>query len=181
MINIKEHKVAFDKNVIDRFEQQNGFKLPNEYVEFLKEYNGGRPEANIVKLKECEFDSCLISSFFGVNRDDNNHILYQFNILKKRIPGECIPIADVEGGNVICLNLSADRNGYIYLWDHEVELVYGEKITIDNMCFVAKSFTEFLKMIERYNPQNEDLSDYKTLEVYVNPDFLKKIRKEQGT
>lgn len=174
MIDLKKSKVAFDRSIIELFEKNNGFKLPKEYIDFLETYNGGRPEANIVKLKGCEIESFLIDTFLGVNLDNNDDIVYQFNILNKRIPKKCVPIADVEGGNVICMNLSTEKSGYIYLWDHELELLYGERITVDNMYFVAESFTEFLCMIERHNPKNEKLSDYKVLEVYVNPEFLKK-------
>lgn len=181
MINIKKSKVDFDKSAVENFKKQNGFKFPKDYIEFLETYNGGKPEANIVKITGCEIDEFLISRFFGTNPDENVDIVYQFNLLKKRIPRECMPIADVEGGNVLCINLSEKKTGYIYLWDHELELLHGEAITIDNMYFVAKSFSEFLRMIEPYNPQNEDLRGYKVISVKIlDPEFYKKVKQEQG-
>jgi len=179
VIGFTKSKTAFDRNIIKLFEKNNGFKLPKEYIKFLEAYNGGRPEANIVELKGCEIESFSISTFFGTNLDNYNDIVYQFNILNKRIPKECVPIADVEGGNVICMNLSAEKRGYIYLWDHEVELLYGEAITIDNMCFIAESFTSFLSMIEPHSPTTEELREYKVLNVWVNPDFMEKIKQGQ--
>ena len=48
------------------------------------------------------------------------------------------------------------------------------------MYFIAKSFAEFMKMIKPYNPTNEELSEYKVLDVWVNPEFMKKIKKRQN-
>lgn len=181
MIEIKKSKNAFDKAALVNLETEYGFKFPQEYIEFLRTYNGGRPEGNIVKLPECEIESFLIDTFFGVNQDNNNNIVHQFRTLQGRIPKECIPIAYVEGGNVICMNLSSQKYGYIYLWDHELELAYGEAITVDNMYFIAETFTKFLKMIEKHNPQNTDLSGYKVISVKIlDPEFYEKVKQEQN-
>ena len=179
MIAIKKHKAEFDRSALENFEKIE-FKLPKEYVEFLEKYNGGMPEANIVKMKGCEIESFFITTFFGVNLDINNDILSQYDILNKRIPSKCLPIAYVEGGDIVCMNLNTKKYGYIYLWDHDVELLYGDDITVDNMYFIAKSFAEFMKMIKPYNPTNEELSEYKVLDVWVNPEFMKKIKKRQN-
>ena len=177
MIKVMKSKRIFDKKIIEQFEKNNGLRLPKDYIEFLEKYNGGRPETNIVNLKGYKIESFLIATFFGVNLDDNNDIIYQFNILNKRIPKECVPIADVEGGNVICMNLSSEKYGHIYLWDHEMEVLCGERITLDNLYLVAKSFKEFIDMIEQYNPNDEDLSGYEIRSVKIlDPEFYKMVK-----
>lgn len=180
VVSIKKTNRNFDREIFNDIEKQIELKLPLEYIEFLEKYNGGRPENNIVELKGGEIKSFSISIFFGVNLDNNSDFLYHCNLLGKRIPKKCVPIAYVEGGNIVCVNLSADKYGYIYLWDHDVELLYGDDITVDNMYFIAKSFAEFMKMIKPYNPTNEELSEYKVLDVWVNPEFMKKIKKRQN-
>lgn len=180
MIFIKKCDIDFDESILGDFEKRSGLKLPHEYVTFLKRYNGGRPESNNVELKGCELEACSVEAFFGVNLDTTNNIADNYELLKKRIPKECVPIADVSGGNIICINLSKGKNGYIYLWDHDVELLHGENITIDNMYLVAKSFIEFLNMIKKHNPKNSDLSGYKIISVEImDTEFHKRVLEEQ--
>lgn len=182
MIEIRKSKVAYDKDIIELLERNTGLKLPKEYIEFLKVYNGGRPESNIVELRGAKIESISISTFFGSNLENYCDLMWNYNILKRRIPPQCIPIANLEGGNVICVNLTDDDTyEFLYLWDHEEECLYGEEITTDNMYLVAKSFAEFMKMIKPYKPTDEELSGYKVLGLEIlDPEWYEKVKKEQG-
>lgn len=174
MIKIKPSETKFKKSEIKEFENSTGLKFTQEYLVFLGEYNGGKPEANILELNN-DIQSFSITSFFGIGIDANDDIVKQYSLLKKRIPQGCVPIARVEGGNIVCINLSPLKKGQILLWDHEKELLYGEDITIDNLCAVASSFAEFIDKIKPYNIQEQDLSGYKIQEVWIDPDFLKDL------
>ena len=102
-------------------------------------------------------------------------LISQFETYKNRIPNTCIPIGRDAGGNLVCLNLSEDRYGYVYFWDHEEEFNYEEgKITINNLHFIAETFNEFLNSIER-DDIKESEEGYKVKKVWVDPDFLKEL------
>lgn len=76
---------------------------------------------------------------------------------------------------MVCLNLSEDRYGYVYFWDHEEELKYEKgKITINDLYFIAETFNEFLNSIER-DDLKESEEGYKVKKVWVDPDFLKEL------
>lgn len=175
MVSIEASHVQFNKNEINRFEKSSGLKLTKEYYDFLEKYNGGIPDSNNVELNNKVIQSFSITSFFGVGIDDNNDISKQFSRLNKRLPQGCLPIARTEGGNLICINLSQDKYGYIFLWNHETELLNEDTLTIENLLLVANSFVEFLDKVKPYNPDDEDLSGYKVQTVWIDPDFLKEL------
>ncbi|GAE94753.1 hypothetical protein JCM21714_3941 [Gracilibacillus boraciitolerans JCM 21714] len=110
---------------------------------------------------------------FGLGAGDD--LLSQFDIYKKRIPNTCIPIGRDAGGNLVCLNLSKDRYGFVYFWDHEEELNYEEgKITIDDLYLIAETFNGFLSSIER-DDLKASKEGYNVKKVWVDPDFLKEL------
>lgn len=175
MITLNPSNVPYEKHMIEQFEKSTGLQLKKEYLEFLEKYNGGNPESNIVELDNEEIKSFSITTFFGVGIDGINDVIEQFSLLYKRVPKGCLPIARVEGGNIICLNLNIEKNGYVFLWNHETELLYEDDMTIEKLYPVADSFTEFLNKIKPYNPDEQDLSGYKVQEVWIDPDFLKEL------
>jgi hypothetical protein len=175
MVTIKPSDVQYNKDMMKRFETLAGLNLTKEYLDFLVKYNGGISESNIVELNHDEIQSFSITTFFGLGIDENNDIVKQFNLLNKRVPQGCLPIARVEGGKIICINLNSEKNGHIFLWNHETELLYKDDMTIDKLLPVANSFTEFLDKVKPYNPDEQGLSEYNVQEVWIDPDFLKEI------
>lgn len=70
------------------------------------------------------------------------------------MPLNCIPIAEAEGGNLICISLDdSETFGKIYLWEHEImDVDEGEdcKYNIIKMPQLATSFEELLEKIIKY-------------------------------
>ncbi len=172
MITIKPNKDGFKESAIRKFQEKIGLKFTRDYLEFLKKSNGGTPESNIVRLDGQEINSFSITSFFGIETEPANDILSQYVVFGGRIPQGCIPIAYIEGGNLLCLNLNRHKYGYVLLWDHD-----KEEIEADSLPVVAKSFSDFLGKINSYNPSKEELSDYKIQEVWIDPEFMKELEK----
>jgi len=167
MINIIPNKKA-DTEQLEKFIQMLNFKLPEDYVIFLKEYNGGKPEENIVKLDFNESLSFRINSFFGIGTEMYiNDILWNMKILEGRVPKQYIPIAHTEGGDIVCMNLISENCGDIYLWLHEEERFFE----------IAPSFSGFFEIISPHNPDDDDLSGYEVIDVWIDPEFLGKINK----
>ncbi|MFU0790192.1 MAG: hypothetical protein ACFWT6_09585 [Virgibacillus proomii] len=68
MIEIKPININFDEIEFNKFQKKLGVTLPNEYIEFLKEKNGGIPESNIFELSNEEIESFSVTDFFGINQ-----------------------------------------------------------------------------------------------------------------
>lgn len=177
MISIKASDIRFDKAIFSKFEKEIGLHFTVEYTNFIEKYNGGIPESNIVRLRQNSDDSSIsITSFLGVGLESYDNIIEQYNLLKGRIPKGCVPIANTEGGNVICINLNSQMYGYIFLWNHEEEVLYDyNEIKLSNLYLIANSFEEFLNTILPYNSEDDDLGDYEVQEVWVDSEFLKEL------
>jgi hypothetical protein len=173
MIDIVSNK-AFNENELIAFSKKIGYKLPSDYIEFLRRYNGGYVKNSIGTYYKNGEQRFILTSMFGLGADDD--LISQLKTYKNRIPKTCIPIGRDAGGNLICLNLSEDKYGYVYFWDHEEELKYEEgKITIDDLYFIAGSFKEFLNSIERDKKTESGVEGYKVKKVWIDPDFLKEL------
>lgn len=170
MVFIEPSKIYFDERALVNFENIIGVHLPKEYVDFLKKNNGGTPELNIIELQNEEIKSFSITSFLGLYLDDINNLHAQFLTYRQRIQKNYIPIADVEGGNMVCLNII---DGSVLLWDHDTELLNHSIIPYKSLLPIANSFNEFLTLIHPYIEGNSD--DYEVEEVWIDPDFLREI------
>ena len=172
MITIVSNE-GFNEDNLITFSEKIGYELPKDYIEFLRHHNGGYVKNSISSYVKNGKQKFILTSMFGLGSGDD--LLSQFETYKKRIPNTCIPIGRDTGGNIICLNLSEDRYGYVYFWDHEEELNYDEgKITINDLYIIAETFNEFLNTIERDNMKEQE-EGYKVKKVWVDPDFLKEL------
>ncbi|RPF54144.1 SMI1/KNR4 family protein [Aquisalibacillus elongatus] len=176
MIEIRPSKVKFNEKEFNNFQKELGINLPKEYIKFLKEYNGGIPELNIVELQNEEVKSFSVTEFFGVNNEKINDLKSQYETYKERIPSENIPICRAEGGNIVCLNID---NGLISFWDHDTELLNENVSSANSLLRVATNFEEFLSLMEPYYYNEDDLADYKVEDVWIDPDFLKELKNDK--
>jgi len=152
MIIIQPSGLKFNQTLFTKFVNDEKMNIEKEYFDFLNEYNGGRPEGNILEIQNSEFESISINFFSGVGLDYNNNLLTQYSVFKDRIPKNYLPIARAEGGNKVCIctKLSSPYFGKIFLWDHDTEHLFH----------LANSFVEFLNIIKSYDPPEEELDGY---------------------
>lgn len=70
-------------------------------------------------------------------------------IYEGRLPEDLLPIANDEGGNLICIGLEGERLDQIFFWDHEEEADprQGQVPSYNNICFVADWFWEFFNSL----------------------------------
>ncbi len=87
---------------------------------------------------------------YGVGEGENG-LLTIFKCYEGRIPRETISIAEVPGGNQICMCLSGCRTNKIYLWDHENEreITGISENDFDNMYLLADSFENFINSLKK--------------------------------
>jgi cell wall assembly regulator SMI1 len=122
-------------------------KFPNQYVEHLLKFNGGKPKDSIFSFWEGgEYTDSCIDYFFAIHGDgydDFFECFYDFKIDEKRMPESIFPIAADPGGNLICLD---SKNGKVYFWNHEDEINYNQEAdtNLSNLYLVANSLNEFI-------------------------------------
>jgi hypothetical protein len=146
-----------NNNIIEALEQLWGFRLPNEYKNFLIEYNGGEPVPNGFSFKNLPENGSYIDVFFGILKHDNNNLLVNMEMYKNRIPNNFIPIGDDPGGNLILISVKNKDRGKIYFWDHEMEAntEAGEIADYTNLTLIADSFDEFMNGLHSFDENEE--------------------------
>lgn len=150
MVEVEKRDYGFNQEKFKRFCEKYGFVFPQEYVDYLKEYNDGELEDNILDFVE---NACSVRYFYGTSDEGCLDICYNYEeIFKDRMPKNCVPIADEPCGNQICMSLSEDTYGKIYFWDHETMDTDDDEICtlgFEDMYFLADSFGELLDKIEK--------------------------------
>ncbi|EOP59975.1 SMI1/KNR4 family protein [Bacillus cereus] len=159
---------------IETIERIYGVDLPLDYKEFLLEYGGcfikdnrmyKAIEVNPV-TPEDGFDS--IGGFYGIT-NDAYEIESIIQTYKDILGSSVMPIADADGGDLICIGLKDKYRGKIYYWYHE-----GETINEDGKEYyylIANSFEEFiLKFSIHERKKSVNLDD---IELFLDEDLLK--------
>ena len=110
-------------------------KLPESYIRFLLQYNGGRPTPDCYPIEGTEVG--CIGNFGGIHffywidgpEDATEKIKRCYDIksscevYNRRMPPNLLPIACDDGDNQICLSLYGNDAGWIWYWDHEQEKI----------------------------------------------------------
>jgi cell wall assembly regulator SMI1 len=138
--------IATDES-LDALENRLGTTLPDDYREFLKQFNGGRPmPREFVAIDGDEGSS--VQFFFTLDEAaPHYYILKERQMFEGRIPDNTLPIACDSFGNLVLLDLGAKAFGAVYFWDHENENMDGDAYW-DNVFTIAKSFNEFLSSLK---------------------------------
>lgn len=151
-----------------------GVKLPLEYKEFLLEYGGCffkedrmyQPIEIAPVVHKDGFDSK--GGFYGITNDTYD-IEVVIQTYLEILGTDIMPIADADGGDLICLGLKDNYRGKIYYWYHE-----GEKVDEDGKEYfylIANSFEEFiLKFTPHKRETNVNLDD---IELFLDEDLFK--------
>lgn len=129
------------------FEAKWDVKLPAQYRKFLRNYDGGYPDPTGFNFKSGKGGSAL-SCFFGVKQNVDLSLDDALRTFKDRIPQRFFPVADDQGGNLICISLFGEDHGKIYFWNHELEADETQGFTpetTNNLILVADSFDEFIE------------------------------------
>lgn len=134
------HEKIHLKNIED-FEEKHDIKLPIQYRTFLLEYNGGNVKPNVFKISEEEGET-VANTLYGLDISESYDDLSNvFESLHGDIPDEFLSIGDDSGGNQICLGVSGEYRGKIYIFI--LDIVSDEEMS--NMFFIADSFEGFLE------------------------------------
>ena len=141
---------------IELIEKKIGIRFNHDYLEFIRNNDGAKPESNIF--------SVLDKNESGINRFiPVNEIINQMPLIET-LPPRAFPVAWAEGGNYVVVD--QDSNGAVYFWDHEQP---------DSMVKLADSFFSFLDALEPFDISEITLRPGQVKKVWIDPDFLKDI------
>jgi hypothetical protein len=140
MVENKNEFGALQEVELNDFERENNIELPNDYRNFLLEFNGGKP-----KPDKNENPETIVTYILGMHNGDYYASLYkQIDMFKGRLPLSTFPIATDPFGNLFIMSLHPEGHGHIYFWDHEGETEYQDGHYTENCSFVAYTFSEFI-------------------------------------
>ena len=121
-----------------------GVNLPDDYKDFLLEFNGGSPVPDAFPIKGFE-EVGTLQVFFGIDREiESSNLRWNFFQYRSRIPSDHLPIACSDTNDLICLSLSDNRYGSVIFWDSMTE---SSADTFRNIYEVADSFSGLLKLL----------------------------------
>ena len=127
-------------------------KFPDDYIRFLLQYNGGRPEPEGFDIHWRsdqpvgeDWRTSMVSWFLSIyDGKATNLLTYNQVDFKDRIPKNTIAIAHDPGGNLILLGIMGQYAGKVLFWVKDYEVEEGEVLGYDNVGFLADSFDEFI-------------------------------------
>lgn len=159
---------------IGKIEQIYETELPSDYSEFLEEYGGCfikdnrmyQPIEETPLTPKDGFES--IGFFYGITNDTYN-IESIIESYKGLLGNTIMPIADADGGDLVCIGLKGKCRGKIYYWYHE-----GEKLNKNGEEYyylIANSFDEFILKFSFHERENDVNLD--EIELFLDEDLLK--------
>lgn len=146
---MKKISKVWDLALVEEIQKKYDLVFPPDYVFYLQYYGNDYIKDNyLFKLKEPLEEILKQSSFeldtiFGLY-DDVNNLEKKILFYQDVIPSNLFPIADLLGGNLVCMS---KENQQIYFWIHdEVEDTY----------LVAQNFSDFI--MQFHFEQNEKVN-----------------------
>lgn len=173
MIEIQKSNPPIGKEVIKDFADMIGVSFPDDYKNFLCQYNGGTPRQSVFNFKNNDIDNGSdIDGFLGINHPiEVMSMEYILNTFANRIPNELFPIASDSYGNLICLYIKEKYYGKIYFWDHENEAPDGQNPWWNNIYLIADSFTDFINKLYEFDIDDDgnEIVRYQDGAVIITP------------
>lgn len=144
MLEFSELGPHISSDDIASVEIKYGHKFPDDYRNFLLNYNGGIPSNDEVEIESFPEGSTDIQVFFGLNRyEETENIQWGLSLVEESCKGkQLLPIACDSGGGLFCLKWINDSYDIVFLD------VSGGRATLYE---VASSFSNFLKKIHSFN------------------------------
>jgi len=151
-------------DAIAAFEAVLKVRLPQEYLDLVRKMNGAYVRSNIFAIPSG--NNAGVSKFVPFDK-----ALYEKSLMEQTGPTNFVPIAHASGGNYVCMSIKTSELGSIYFFDHEIP---GEKA----LTKVAQSISQFLDMLRPFSVDDVQLDPNDDGEVWIDPDFLEKIKGE---
>ena len=137
--NVKEEEIF-------KLEDEIGFTLPNDYKEFLINFNGGVPEVkySTFKLNELE-ENIGLQVLYGLNLEENLDLREWYEEYEDDLLDDCLIIGHGIGFGFIVLVNSPEISG-VYFWDNSFELENSSED--ENIYKISDTFKEFIQELK---------------------------------
>lgn len=134
-----------------------GCPISSSFRAFIRTYDGASPDTNIFRISES--NSGGVSEFIPVREILKNRMYIE------DIPRQAYPVAHAECGNFVLID--EGRNGAVFFWDHELP---------DEPTDLAANFGAFLDLLEPVDMTTIELKPGKVKKVWVDPEFLRRLK-----
>lgn len=133
-----------DESRVIALETRLGTRLPEEYRQFILDFNGGRPSPDCFELalRAGPYTGSVVDYFLSVDVADEMNIDNVLGWLRGRKPRALLPIASDPGANYVMLGIEGDVRGKVYFWNHEWEPQNEQEWS--NIDLIADSFDAFM-------------------------------------
>jgi hypothetical protein len=159
---MKERGPSVTRESIVAFEERIKAKLPDDYVEFLLEVNGGQTSRNhrvfAIRLSKSATDETSLNSLNSLDDPDPQFDLAsRWEFERQWLPAEVIPVGYDDGGGTVVLVVTGARRGQIWFLDGVDRRPEDANPRVEwfdrrDVAQVAGSFREFLHSLKPYEP-----------------------------
>lgn len=151
---------AGDPAAMARGEAQLGATLPGSFRRLLVETSNGGEVHPVASRSAPEVG---LQAILGLGRGDDLDIAERLLQYQGRLPSGLVPVADAEGGNLVCLSVRSQDRGSVWFWDHELETGRGPAARR-----IAVAFDAFLDDLVPVTPEMPS----RVVEAWIDPDLL---------
>lgn len=135
---------SLSQNRLEEFEKRIQSTLPQDYRDFLLQYNGGKPDPSFFWIVP-EKDGSEIERFYGIHNQTWYSLETYAGEQRYGLPPSMLPIANDGTSNFICLGISIQQYGEVYFIDHEL---HGfQPGSVEGIIKLANSFSDFLALL----------------------------------
>lgn len=150
--------------IINSFEEKIGSSLPEDYRNYLKRYNGEKPEKTYFNISSQIGDS-KVHLFYGFFQPNYKDVEWKYSNFKDFVNMKnFLAIGCDEGGNQIALNLTNNKIYFIGM-DQALDI------------YIAESFTDFINHLQ-IPPYRDGLDEF--LKTGSLDDLKKMIEKNKS-
>ena len=150
---------------LEKFEQIINYRLPEDYRNYLLNFNGAKPINTVCNISDTEGETSL-HDMLGIHDGPYfaklEPVFGDNNITREN---GLIAFANDQGGNYFCICLRPEHYGEIYFYDHEVS--YDNKI--ENLVKLENSFIKFIECLVSKEEYERNLAE-------THPEFYKRLQ-----
>lgn len=135
------------EETVRNFEQHIGFSLPDDYKQFLIEYNGGTPQVRYSTFTvEALSEIIPLDVLYGLGIDSEMDLQDWNDEYRSDLLSNSIIIGRDPGTGMVVLINDAEIKGVFY-WDHS--LFFNQSNEEENVYKIYDSFQEFINQLKK--------------------------------
>lgn len=130
-----------------KFQNEINFELPDDYKNFLINFNGGVPEERYSTFMVDSINQEIgLQVLYGLNLEDGLDLREWYDEYQDDLLPNCIMIGHGLGFGFIILMNSPEKSG-VYFWDNSFEL--DESSEDENVYKISDTFKKFLDKVKK--------------------------------